>query len=72
MRCRLYWDIEGEIGLKVKQIPLRGGSAIEREYACTARQRTYVWPGAEVIAETLGGCMEELMAKIGRDEAWNR
>ncbi len=67
----LYWDIVGEIQIKLTSISSNpGGSIRERLYSVRQVKRTFVWPSQALFNEVLNACMEELIQKIRSDSVW--
>lgn len=65
----LYWDVIGEIGLKLIVKTLQTDQpATERNYSCLANERTYIWPSEDLVAQVLGQCVNELMSKVRTNE----
>jgi len=64
----LYWDINCAIDLEVEaKLSDRRQHTAAYEARCTVR--TYSWPGEELIAQSLDGCLKELGARIRADAA---
>jgi uncharacterized lipoprotein YajG len=62
----LYWDINGSVELEVEAKRLDGRQhATVYQASCT--ERTYTWPGEELIAKVLGSCLKELGSRIRAD-----
>jgi uncharacterized lipoprotein YajG len=64
----VYWDIKGEIELALAA-KSTGGAAYEARYTATCTDRTYVWPGEEIIGKVLADCARRIGAGLRGDGA---
>jgi hypothetical protein len=64
----VYWDINGavELALAAKR---QAGKAYEARYAATCTDRTYVWPGEEIIGKVVAACAAKIGAGLRGDAA---
>lgn len=64
----LYWDINGAIDLEV-EATRPDGRQQATAYQARCTDRTYAWPGEDLIAKVLGNCLKELGGRIRADAA---
>lgn len=64
----VYWDVNGEVELALAAMRA-GGAAYEARYAATCTDRTYVWPGEEIIGKVLADCAAKIGAGLRADGA---
>jgi len=64
----VYWDINGEVELALTA-KRSAGAAFESRYAVTCTDRTYVWPGEEIIGKVFADCAGKLGASLRGDAA---
>jgi uncharacterized lipoprotein YajG len=62
----LYWDINGNIELLLEATGAPDKKHHAR-YAVQCTQRTYSWPGDEIIGAVLQSCLKDLGGKIRSD-----
>ena len=62
----LYWDVILDAGLGVRLAA--GGRQAAGDFAAHCQERTYVWPGSEIIARVVAQCVDEL-ARDARQDA---
>jgi len=68
----LYWDVVGEIELRLKAEPASDPAAArERSYITRQSRRTYAWPSGSLFEEVLNLCMEDLVGQVRADGIWN-
>lgn len=67
----LYWDISAEIELKllVKGSGQESGKA--RVYTSKKKERSYVWPSANLIEKAVSSSVADVMSQIQSDDVWN-
>jgi hypothetical protein len=65
----LYWDIDGFIDLEV-EAKWTDGRQHAAAYKARCIDRTYAWPGDELIAKVLDNCLKELGSRIRADGAF--
>ncbi len=63
----LYWDVTLDAGLGVRLVA--GGRQAARDFAAHCQERTYVWPGSEIIARVVAQCVDELARDVRQDAA---
>ena len=66
----LYWDVILDAGLGVRLTA--GGRQAARDFAAHCQERTYVWPGSEIIARVVAQCVDELARDVRQDAALAR
>jgi hypothetical protein len=67
----LYWDVVGEIELRVQVLPAGVGHTMSpHEFSCRQSKRTYVWPSEKLMSGVLDDCLQELMAALRTDSIW--
>jgi len=67
----LYWDVIGEIELKLSVTDPRGtGERIEKIYTTQSTSRTYAWPTQKVVSQVLSESVKNLMYDIRNDSIW--
>jgi uncharacterized lipoprotein YajG len=64
----VYWDINGEIELALA-VKGQSGAMYDARYAATCTDRTYVWPGEEIIGKVLADCAGKIGAGLRGDAA---
>jgi len=64
----LYWDINGAVDLEL-EANRPDGRQHAAAYQARCTERTYSWPGEELIAKALDGCLKELGGRIRADSA---
>lgn len=63
----MYWDVVGQLGVT---LTVQGsGASRELRYAAERKERTYVWPGKDVMERVLGKCMEDVRRQVRSDPA---
>ena len=66
----LYWDIRGEIELKMTATSPEGDKKIDRTYKAKSEARTYVWPTENLAATVMSDTVKSLMYNIRKDSIW--
>lgn len=62
----LYWDINGAVDIELSASRADGRQqAAAYQTRCT--DRTYAWPGEDLIAKVLDGCLRELGSRVRAD-----
>jgi hypothetical protein len=63
----LYWDVllDAEISVLVKN----GSARRTGRYSAVCTERTYAWPGEDIIARVINGCLAEMTGKFRNDRA---
>jgi uncharacterized lipoprotein YajG len=64
----LYWDVVAEMKIALEISGVDG--KVRTEYTATSKKRTYVWPTASVLGDTIDLCLDQLMSKIRTDPVW--
>ena len=64
----LYWDINGSVELEV-EAKWSDGRQHAAAYQARCTERTYTWPGEQLIAKVLDSCLKELGSRIRADGA---
>lgn len=67
----VYWDINGEVELALA-VRRGTGAAYEARYAASCTDRTYVWPGEEIIGKVVAACAGKIGAALRGDAALAR
>ena len=67
----LYWDINGSIELDVT-VAAQDGKKHAASYVAACTDRTYVYPGEEIIRKVVAGCVRDIGAKLQGDAALAR
>lgn len=62
----MYWDINGSVDLDVT-VTAQGGGKHDASYSATCTDRTYVYPGEELIGKVLAACVRDVGAKLRGD-----
>lgn len=65
----LYWDINGSIDLEV-EAKWSDGRQRAAAYQARCTDRTYAWPGDQLISKVLDSCLKELGGRIRADSAF--
>jgi len=64
----VYWDINGEIELALA-VKNQAGAAYDGHYSATCTDRTYVWPGEEIIGKVVAECTAKIGTSLRGDAA---
>ena len=62
----LYWDINGAIELNLS-VTAQNQKKYDARYATTCTDRTYAWPGEEIIGSVIAKCLSSIGDKIRND-----
>ena len=67
----LYWDVIGEIEIKLSVIDPSGTKGkIEKIYSTQSASRTYVYPTKKIVSQVLSESVKTLMYDIRKDSLW--
>ncbi|MBN2178730.1 MAG: DUF4410 domain-containing protein [Deltaproteobacteria bacterium] len=67
----LYWDVIGEIEVKLSVTDSSGTKGkIEKTYTAQSTSRTYAWPTQKVVSQVLSASVKNLMYDIRNDSIW--
>jgi len=64
----VYWDINGEIELALA-VKSPSGAGYDARYTAACTDRTYVWPGEEIIGKVVADCAGKIGASLRGDAA---
>jgi uncharacterized lipoprotein YajG len=67
----LYWDIIGEIELKLTASISESGNKTAKTYKATSKTRTYVYPTKTLVETVVHDTIKSLMYQIRDDNIWN-
>ena len=67
----LYWDIVGEVDLRLTATNAKTGKTVDRTYNASAKSRTYVYPTRELLGKVIADTVRSLMYEIRREGIWN-
>jgi len=69
----LYWDMIGEIqiNLKIESDRLTMDPVV-RDYFCSTKERTYVYPSANLAGKVLDTCLDNVMNQIRSEKVWTQ
>ena len=63
----LYWDI---IGTTAVLVNVRSdGRSANGQYTATCKERTYVWPTGDLIAQVISACVDDIARQFREDAA---
>jgi hypothetical protein len=66
----LYWDIIGEIELKLTVANNKINKPIDKIYKAKSESRTYVYPSKELVSSVISETVKTLMYEIRKDSIW--
>ena len=66
----LYWDIIGEIEVKLIVSSPSTNKSIEKIYKAQSQSRTYVWPTEKLVTTVVADTVKSLMFDIRKDRVW--
>ena len=66
----LYWDIIGEIEVKLNVVSPISNKSSENLYKAKSTKRTYVYPSQELVEEVVSESIKNLMLDIRQDSLW--
>jgi uncharacterized lipoprotein YajG len=61
-----YWDVDGDVELAVVATG-QGESRYEARHSATCTDRTWVWPGEDVVQGVLTACIKDIGKRIRAD-----
>ena len=63
----LYWDVVGRLDVAVT---VQGtGASRELHYSSERTERTYIWPGKELMGRVVVACLEDVRQRMRADAA---
>jgi uncharacterized lipoprotein YajG len=66
-RAALYWDIMGLTKIEVEVMSQAGG-VYKNTYTSSCQERTYVWPGGDLVKKVMQSCINDF-ANIMRNDS---
>lgn len=66
----LYWDVIGEIELKLTVSYPKTDKTINKVYKAKSKSRTYVWPTEKLVTSVVSETVKSLMYDIRKDSIW--
>lgn len=67
-----YWDVNGEVHVTLTADCPDTDAQITRTYTANASERTYVWPGEDLVGGVVAEAVKSLMLDIRQDSIWTR
>lgn len=65
-----YWDVIGEVQVTLTVDFPATGKHITRSYTADAKERTYLWPGKDLVADVIDQAVKSLMLDIRKEHIW--
>jgi hypothetical protein len=66
----LYWDIKGEIQLKLTLSNKKTDKTNSKTYTANSESRTYTYPSKELVSSVVSDTIKSLMYEIRKDSMW--
>jgi uncharacterized lipoprotein YajG len=63
----LYWDIIGNTKIEIEVMDAER-KQIEKTYTSTCQDRTYVWPGGDLVKKVMENCMNDFAKTMRNDK----
>ena len=65
-----YWDVIGEVKVTLTADFPATGKRITRSYNADAKERTYLWPGEQLVSDVIDQAVKSLMLDIRKESIW--
>ena len=63
----LYWDVNGKLETVVNVTT--STNKISRQYAAVCSERTFIWPGTELITRVVASCLSDIARQFADDSS---